>query len=384
MSQNRPQQSTVHRAAFLLLAAILVVGLYFWVSRTGTSTPRPVGSSTPSRIDSPPESSKAHYQARGHTSILQQITQTGAQPDIRLRGLGLQDLKKRILALPKEEASILVREILDSGTDLNSGDPFVLAADGSLRTSPTLRTLLLDLLDQIDPMGAATYAEKILSTPGSADEWAVGLRSYARNSPSADKRNFLQGKVREFLNNEGWRSDPSVGYLEAFDVAVHVGGTELVGDLARVLRDTTHPAAAHAAYLALDRMTLREPAVMLEELLKSPEASSGREETRANYFARANLSDPVQRELLERYLLTQDRNATELRAFAGVFPNANYMISNNLLTQNSTPSGADLARQDRVALQTVEAWIKDPRFDRLRPYLEKSRQRLLGFVPQAQ
>ena len=39
-------------------------------------------------------------------------------------------------------------------------------------------------------------------------------------------------------------------------------------------------------------------------------------------------------------LLNPQISAAEISAFAGIYPNANYMISDNLLTQAQTPGGA--------------------------------------------
>lgn len=74
------------------------------------------------------------------------------------------------------------------------------------------------------------------------------------------------------------------------------------------------------------------PRAALVLLAAHPELMEGREKTRANFFARADLRDPQQKALLESYLLDPRRSAQELQTFAGIFPNANYMISNNLLT----------------------------------------------------
>ena len=108
----------------------------------------------------------------------------------------------------------------------------------------------------------------------------------------------------------------------------------------------------------------------------------GREQTRANYIARADLRQPEQRNLVERYLLDPTRSAEESTTFAGLFPNANDMVSNNLLTTIQTPKHEELAAHDREALKAVEEWQNDPRFERLKPQLTQIRQRLAEFVRQ--
>ena len=80
---------------------------------------------------------------------------------------------------------------------------------------------------------------------------------------------------------------------------------------------------------------------------------------------------------------SQSRRASELQAFADVFPNANYILSHNLLTRNPEPDPQAQARQDREALRVVERWLADPRFASVWPALATTRRRLAVFVEQA-
>lgn len=152
--------------------------------------------------------------------------------------------------------------------------------------------------------------------------------------------------------------------------------------LTQLVRQTDNRAVAHGAYLALDRLTISNPAATLEHLLNDPDAMRGREQTRANYFARANVADRRQRQILENYLLAPDRSTAELQTFAGLFPNANFMVSQNLLTSVATPDHDTLARRDSAALQMLVQWMTDSRFERLQPQLRAMRSRLEMFVNQ--
>ena len=180
-----------------------------------------------------------------------------------------------------------------------------------------------------------------------------------------------------------WKQNPSAGYLEAFDAIVYAKGFDLAPELTGLVRDKEHRALAHAAYLTLDRLTLADPAAALAPLAAQPELMAGREQTRANFFARADVRDPQQKTLLEGYLLDPRRSPEELKTFTGLYPNANYMISNNLLTATTNPAHAELAERDRAALATVETWLADPRFAPLAPQLQATRDRLKEFVRQA-
>lgn len=267
--------------------------------------------------------------------------------------------------------------------DARTGLEFRLRADGFLAQAPTLRVFLLDQLSQVDRTAAATYAERILSGSDSSDEWALSLRNYAIGHNDEKGRVFLQQKFREMIQKDSWRRDPSLGFLEAFDVPVHIGGTELLPDLGSLLRDKDNKPVSRAAYLALDRLTINESAAVLGHLQQRLEIMEGREMTRANLFARADVSDLHQRTILENYLLDPRIGKQELDAFSGLYPNANYMVSANLLTLTTTPIGETLALRDQAALRTVQQWISESRFDHVRPWLEKVRQRLEVFTRQA-
>jgi hypothetical protein len=295
----------------------------------------------------------------------------------------LARLRQQLSSQPKAEAVNAIQQVLDSHTNLSTGLSFKVGSGGFLQEAPTLRTFLLDYLGQLDPAAAAAYARLILGSKDSPDEWAVALRNLARGDVAAGGRTLLEQKLGEMLRYEPWQQDPSVGYLEAFDGAVFLGGTNLVPVLANLVRKQDNPAVAHAAYLALDRLAISDTAALLGALGAAPELMQGRDQTRADYFARADVRDLQQRQALERYLLDPQRSAAELAQFAGVYPNANYMISQNLLTSTPTPDHAGLAARDAASLAAIQEWLADPRFERLRPQLEKAKQRLEQFVQQA-
>jgi len=294
----------------------------------------------------------------------------------------LDDFRARLASMPPGAASRLIRDLLDSKEDLPTQLGFTVGADGLLTQAPSLRTFLLNELARLDPAAAAAYAEKILTTMNSADEWALALRSYALGNTTPQGRAFLEDKLRTMLTHEPWQTQPSAGFLEAFDVAVYVGGTNLLPVMTGLVRLKENQAVAHAAFLALDRLTISDPVAVLTQLQGEDASMAGREQTRANYFARADAGDARQRALLENYLLNPQLSAAELKTFAGLYPNANYMISYNLLTRTETPSHDELVRRDRDALNAVQGWLADARFEKLQPQLQTMSDRLTKFVKQ--
>ena len=284
--------------------------------------------------------------------------------------------------LRPDVASSTLQNFLDSKVDAQTRLGFHIGPNGFLTESPTLRVLCLDVLGQIDPRAATAYAENILSSRDSPDEWAVALRNYAFGNPRPDASPLLHEKMQTILTYQPWLANPSEGFLQAFDVAVYLGGTDLVPLLGDLVRRQDNQAVAHAAYLALDRLTINDPVSNLSFLAANPDVMEGREITRANYFARADVRDAAQRQVLERYLLNPSLADAELNAFAGLYPNANFMVSQNLLTTVITPNGAWLAARDTEALKVVGDWLQDPSFTRLRPQLNAIQHRLESFVNQ--
>jgi hypothetical protein len=295
----------------------------------------------------------------------------------------LAGLRAYLLSLPKSVASRLIEQFLDGKRDASTKLAFTIQKNGFLSDAPSFRVFLLDLLAQIDPKAASQYAMQILSTPGSPDEWAICLRNYALAGSSTGTQAYLESKFLEMLANSAWRSNPSVGYLEAFDTAVYTHDTGLAPTLSQLMADKDNRAVAHAAYLTLDRLVISDPTAVLSQLEAQPDLMRGHELTRADYFARADVADQQQKALLESYLLDPNHSQQELKTFAGLYPNENYMISNNLLTQTQTPTYTDIVTRDRQALSAVQGWMGDPRFQTLQPQLQIMYNRLQMFVGQA-
>lgn len=298
-----------------------------------------------------------------------------ASPQDELRAISTE-----IRAMSRADAVARISAILASGRDFESGHEFMLDSDGNLAAAPTLRTMLLDELATMDPANAAEISREILDTPTTADEWAIALRNLGRVDDSPETSAFLHEKAVELIRNPEWQAEPSVGYLNAFDVLVHTEATAEAPLLSDLIKNKDRKDLAHAAFLTLDRLVQRQPAVMLAQLGTDAALSASRPEMTAQQFARADLRDESQREIVARWLLHPERTATELNAFAGVFPNHNQFVSNNLLTRDTASAGADLAAHDREVLEVVTSWADDPDFKPLNEHLSVMISRLESFA----
>lgn len=306
------------------------------------------------------------------------------EPPARAEALdSLARLRAQLLALPSAEAVAWVRAFLTAGDDRPTGLSFVIGEQGMLTEWPTFRTFLLDQLIAIDPAAAAALGREILTRPTTADEWALALRNVGRYAPSVsdpETKRYLAAKTEELIANPAWQARPSIGYLNAFDVLVATDATASTPLLSGLIQRKDRKDLAHAGFLTLDRLVQRQPADLLDRLYRDQALQKSRPEMVAQQFARADVRVPAQREILKAWLLNPARTPNELRAFAGVYPNNNRFVSNNLLTTESSQAGADLAVHDRAALEFVNAWVADPAFQPVIPHLRSMSERLRGFV----
>jgi hypothetical protein len=376
----------------ILLGSVAVVALGVWFRtrqpvQNVSPSPNPLAAqstnATPVNSTANPAAYHTNPAAPAESPVQQIAASFMSSPDARTARQLHAEFRATLASMPKNMAVAEIRRILESKQDGPTHLGFKVAGNGLLDEAPTLRTFLLDQLARLDAAAAAEYSKIILASMDSADEWAVALRNLARGDSSPGASALLEQKTIELLRHVEWQQNPSVGFLEAFDVAVYLGGTSLLPSLTDLVSRQDNPAIAHAAYLALDRLIINNPAATLSALQADMSLMQGREMTRANYFARADVRDPQQRLVLESYLLSPQIGAAELDAFAGRYPSANFMISNNLLTTSATPDHAALASRDAESQRVLDQWQADPRFANLRPELDKMKMRLAEFVRQA-
>ena len=294
----------------------------------------------------------------------------------------LQEMKKALRQMDAKEAVAWILQELEHSKDFATQLELELGTDQNLTAWPSYRVFLLDALMLVDPALAATKARELLQSPGTADEWAIAMRNLARGGGLPEDDALLKAKSAELLRNSTWRSQPSSGYLQAFDVIVHTKNTALAPELMSLCDKRDQQAVRHAAYLTLDRLLLVQPDVVLPALSQSASQHSQSGLMISNMIARADMREPKQQQAVETYLLDEQRTAEELQGFASVFPNANLSVSDNLLTKSPSIDGTELALKDRAALETITAWLADPKFARVQTVLRQSYQRLQGFVQQ--
>lgn len=284
------------------------------------------------------------------------------RPSVRDPRAGLRAVGQLLKSLDSAEAVSRIVAYLESGRDLESGLPWALGAEGRLVSAPTLRVWLLDWLGRLDPSAGAQYAMSVLALgpAGSADEWALLMRNLAWGQPEAV--DLLTHAALQMLAYPSWRSNPSAGFQEGFDVFVWAGATEVTPVLAALLPRFQPQSLRVPAQLALDRLILQHSEPVLELLYANFSVLDPQPYTRAGYFARADLGSTEEQRLVELYFLDSRVGAAERDYFLGMIPNLNLTFSYNLLSSNSRPTREEVLEQLHHAEVLLSQWVQDSRF----------------------
>jgi hypothetical protein len=288
----------------------------------------------------------------------------------------LEALRQALLAADPTSAAAALIEELRRGVDRSTGLPFLVGPEGVLDSAPTWRTSLLDWLGQMDPREAAAYSREVLATTNSADEYALALRNFVWATPpplaTAEVADYLQN----MLERPEWRQNPSAGYLEAFDIALELGPTGL-NQMAEALRSAasgdqkSDRAIEHAAFVALDRMFLRDPNQFIETMERSPELLQNLPDHRASLYSRLDVREGAQTVFLEKYLIGTAPDSPEMLYFFSVFPNPNRFVNHRLVSQPSAEATTEpMAEVDRATVEQARRWLSD---SHLAPHQENLR-----------
>ncbi len=359
---------------FLALLALLIVGGYFLGRRFGE--PRPSASKAqrpPAAHGTAGAQNSAGARALSPADLLSQIFD-------RLRDGNLQPgdlaaMRRILLAADPHEAMSAILSFLASGRDARTGESFAIQKGGGLSGAPTFRVMLLDLFGRIardaGSEDALAFSRALLTRKTSADEWAVALRNVAWAAP--EDRAFLAQKTHEMLDYQPWRQQPGAGFLEAFDVIVFTRDVTFAADLA-VLATSEDEATRRAAAAAMDRLSEMAPLDVMNYLNVHPAEFAERPFLRADYFSKADLSQPQQRQAVEAYLARPDVAVAEKDKLLSVLASPGSFVGDTLVTE---PAAADDPPERAAALRAaVGDWLKGNRFPDLRGPLAQLQQRL--------
>lgn len=287
----------------------------------------------------------------------------------------LAAFRRNLLATDPATAIAAITTFLATGQDANTGERFQVGERGELSGAPTLRVLLLDLLGRICRKSggseAAVLARDLMERKTSADEWAIALRNVGWTTP--DERTYLAGKMREMLRYEAWKRQPSGGYIESFDIIVFTRDVSFTPELGELVKGEDK-ALQRAAAVAMDRLSEMNPLDVMNWLNANPDEFSAKPMLRADYFSKADFSQPAQRQAVETYLGRIDVEQKEKIKLLNAIAAPGTFAAEGLLTP---PPPENDAPEKFAALQsTVGNWVKNNRFPTLLPSLLQLQARI--------
>jgi hypothetical protein len=286
---------------------------------------------------------------------------------------GDEEIQARLLAtrVAWTEADLqvlseMIGRLLESGRDLDTGLAFRVGPHGFLKSWPTLRVFLLDVLAASDPEMAAAIARKVLDSTSSGDEYAVAMRSLTRKGMGRASDTELLSRFQSMLGRNEWAK--SSGFAEAFDLPRLLGSE----DAAMVLLGWNGTPALRAR--ALDELAADAPAAAIAAVA---EAETIDPLTRASLMARANPTDPAQLDAVDRYLRTPGLQPAESGTFLNLFPLRSATTGFRLYGKSPAPYDyPNVVASDRAALEQVTRWLNDPGLAHLREPLQALQNRL--------
>lgn len=292
----------------------------------------------------------------------------------------LEELRAGIRSADSQEAAAAIEDFLKTAKDAPTRLPFVVGPEGLLDLAPTLRTALLDLLGALDPILALEVSRRVMDEMKSPDEYALALRNLAWNDVDGDLRSELSGRLEQMLAFGDWASKPSSGFLEALDASVEISSKQAFDSVVGVdiqAVGSSNSSLSRAAFVALDRMVLRNPDLLVDAFDADPALRGLPAEQRASLMSRLDVTDPKQRETLVHYLSTTTHGDGELDYFSRLFPNGNYLHGNWLITSGEPTHSIDSRlAADKAVLGEIEKLAASPINQAGREALQRIRERM--------
>lgn len=258
-------------------------------------------------------------------------------------------------------AAATIASFLRSGVDAPTGLPFQVGSDGVLETAPTLRAALLDRIAQLDPDIALDVSREIMDSRTTQDEYAIGLRNLSWYDLEGDMHGEMESRFSDMLDEQEWLSSPSAGFLEAFDIAVELASPESFDDIVSVTRledssgNPVENGVERASFVALDRIMLRNPEMVIEKYLSDPGLLDYAPNHRASLMSRLDLSTSTGTDAFVAYVNATNHKEGEMEYFSSLFPNGNYFYGNRLVSsQEETLSISQMQQRDRSTLEAIE------------------------------
>lgn len=293
----------------------------------------------------------------------------------------LKNLREGILAADPGEAAAAIAGFLKTGDDIPTRLPFTVGDGGMMNDVSTLRLALLDLLPSLDPELALAVSREIMDQKTHPDEYALALRNLAWNDLNGDLHGETIDRLNQMIQSEDWFAKPSAGFLEAIDAAVFVKNQqsfEILVSLHQVAGKSGDLNIGRASFVALDRVVLGNPDLLVKAFESDPGLSEMDSSLRASLISRMDLTDIKQREVVTRYLSDPALSEKELDYFIGVFPNGNFIHGNWLMSGRDETQSIDQRKQsDLQVIAEIDRLRAAGRGERMIQALDRIKARLV-------
>jgi len=300
----------------------------------------------------------------------------------------MENTAEYLLGLPPREAVAAILRRLASGEDAKTEWPFEPGENG-LKSWPTWRVYLLDLLGSVDPKRAADYARSnVFTRYESADEWAIAMRSVLAAAPQSAQpqaRAEISALLGRMLARDEWRTLPTGGMFEAMDFVAQTPDAALhLARLQKWAAENPDGSIDTALQIAAERTATRQPGRLISALASEPSllaSTQAQRALRASIVARADLRDSGQAEAVRAFLVRLPGQGEEAAAFFALFPNHRFSVAPGLAATPSLPTAGEMRAADSAALALVADWQHDPALSihaRDLQALEEKLRRILG------
>jgi hypothetical protein len=184
-------------------------------------------------------------------------------------------------------------------------------------------------------------------------------------------------RLHQFIADIEWIEQAPRSWLEGFDIIGAVRSNQFLPDLSAIAEASgSSRGSQFAAFLAADRLTMASPVEALGALNSDPSLFAGQPNVRAGLFARADVREENQRQLLENYFARHDVSPAERASFADLFPLYDLAVSQNLLTRPASRAMSDMIAQDKVTVAQIDRWLAQAEFEGWHSVLKEVRSKL--------
>jgi hypothetical protein len=360
-----------------LLGAVVVIGIAWLLIRSGKS---PDLVDSPKQIPARGERVFRDPSVRDWAGLVALIDQGASSEEIRQQ---LADTKAkwceedpRVMA---EKIAILLRDHEDRETGLE----FETGHGGGLRSWPSLRVFLLDVLMSTDPDVAVEVAREVLAETDSAEEYAVAMRALVMEKPWRAGDDELHAYLANLLAREDWQKEGRAGFAEAMDLVREIGTAQAFQSLAEWVDGS--PSFKEAGAMSLHEFAAEYPDKMSQSVAEEPSLLASDPGLRAGLMARIDPMDPKQLRVLEGYLSSGEVTVAEKRDFLRLFPLRSATTGFRLYAGTPAPYDLDQVKvSDLAAAEAVEAWLGRADLNPLNSELLALQQRLDDWRKQAE